>query len=181
MNGCKFEIAYMCRRNWIEVLFEVNEYSPPGVCSVSFCSKWSMVVDCWAYMFNAIWWILMIWFAVRIKSCPYCSDTYILLTAQICDAVAVAGLLNATLVIPIFHLNSVWRDSRYLLLLCLVLICLMAIKSHCYSSNYLSFFSTVPFTRVFEFEKWIGFQHSASSRSIIFMSHVQDKSDRISF
>ncbi|CAA3029829.1 O-fucosyltransferase 9 [Olea europaea subsp. europaea] len=29
----------------------------------------------------------------------------------ICDAVAVAGLLNATLVIPIFHLNSVWRDS----------------------------------------------------------------------
>lgn len=34
---------------------------------------------------------------------------------QICDAVAVAGLLNATLVIPIFHLNSVWRDSRLLL------------------------------------------------------------------
>ncbi|MCD7450180.1 O-fucosyltransferase 9 [Datura stramonium] len=31
--------------------------------------------------------------------------------ARICDAVAVAGLLNATLVIPIFHLNSVWRDS----------------------------------------------------------------------
>ncbi|KFK27807.1 hypothetical protein AALP_AA8G431600 [Arabis alpina] len=30
---------------------------------------------------------------------------------SICDAVAVAGLLNATLVIPIFHLNSVWRDS----------------------------------------------------------------------
>ncbi|XP_072950790.1 O-fucosyltransferase 9-like [Typha angustifolia] len=30
---------------------------------------------------------------------------------SICDAVAVAGLLNATLVTPIFHLNSVWRDS----------------------------------------------------------------------
>ncbi|KAI3991408.1 hypothetical protein MKX01_006707, partial [Papaver californicum] len=29
----------------------------------------------------------------------------------ICDAVAVAALLNATLVIPMFHLNSVWRDS----------------------------------------------------------------------
>ncbi|KAF7824989.1 O-fucosyltransferase 9-like [Senna tora] len=29
----------------------------------------------------------------------------------ICDAVAVAGLLNATLLIPIFHFNSVWRDS----------------------------------------------------------------------
>ncbi|WOL12908.1 hypothetical protein Cni_G21677 [Canna indica] len=30
---------------------------------------------------------------------------------SICDAVAVAGLLNATLVIPKFHLNSVWHDS----------------------------------------------------------------------
>ncbi|KAL6642329.1 hypothetical protein ACP70R_020510 [Stipagrostis hirtigluma subsp. patula] len=29
---------------------------------------------------------------------------------SICDAVAVASLLNATLVIPTFHLNSVWRD-----------------------------------------------------------------------
>ncbi|WOL02340.1 hypothetical protein Cni_G11059 [Canna indica] len=30
---------------------------------------------------------------------------------SICDAVAVAGLLNATLVVPKFHFNSVWRDS----------------------------------------------------------------------
>ncbi|EEF28803.1 O-fucosyltransferase 9 [Ricinus communis] len=30
---------------------------------------------------------------------------------SICDAVAVAGLLNATLVIPIFHLNSIWQDK----------------------------------------------------------------------
>ncbi|KAK4752004.1 hypothetical protein SAY87_020802 [Trapa incisa] len=30
---------------------------------------------------------------------------------SICDAVAVAGLLNATLLIPMFHLNSVWQDS----------------------------------------------------------------------
>ncbi|XP_043713929.1 O-fucosyltransferase 9-like [Telopea speciosissima] len=30
---------------------------------------------------------------------------------SICDAVAVAGLLNATLVTPMFHLNSVWQDS----------------------------------------------------------------------
>ncbi|CAM0874662.1 unnamed protein product [Alopecurus aequalis] len=29
----------------------------------------------------------------------------------ICDAVAVASILNATLVTPAFHLNSVWRDS----------------------------------------------------------------------
>ncbi|URE48775.1 GDP-fucose protein O-fucosyltransferase [Musa troglodytarum] len=31
---------------------------------------------------------------------------------SISDAVAVAGILNATLVIPIFHFNSVWCDSR---------------------------------------------------------------------
>lgn len=30
--------------------------------------------------------------------------------SSICNAVAVAGLLNATLVIPRFHLNSVWQD-----------------------------------------------------------------------
>nr|CAB3459520.1 unnamed protein product [Digitaria exilis] len=30
---------------------------------------------------------------------------------SICDAVAVASLLNATIVIPTFHVNSVWRDS----------------------------------------------------------------------
>ncbi|XP_057812563.2 protein ESMERALDA 1 [Cryptomeria japonica] len=29
---------------------------------------------------------------------------------SICNAVAVAGVLNATLVIPSFHLNSVWKD-----------------------------------------------------------------------
>uniref|UniRef100_A0A2N9HCK3 O-fucosyltransferase family protein n=1 Tax=Fagus sylvatica TaxID=28930 RepID=A0A2N9HCK3_FAGSY len=43
----------------------------------------------------------------------HCADIYLSKKhcAEICDAVAVAGLLNATLVIPIFHLNSVWRDS----------------------------------------------------------------------
>ncbi|KAK1299593.1 Uncharacterized protein QJS10_CPB13g00925 [Acorus calamus] len=30
---------------------------------------------------------------------------------SICDAVAVARILNATLVTPMFHLNSVWRDK----------------------------------------------------------------------
>eukprot|EP00249_Psilotum_nudum_P009990 c22267_g1_i1 orf=176-1585(+) len=30
--------------------------------------------------------------------------------SSICDAVALAGLLNATLVIPRFHYNSVWQD-----------------------------------------------------------------------
>lgn len=39
-------------------------------------------------------------------------DRCFILLIQICDAVAVAWLLNATLIIPIFHLNSVWRDSR---------------------------------------------------------------------
>ncbi|KAH7428694.1 hypothetical protein KP509_09G012400 [Ceratopteris richardii] len=31
--------------------------------------------------------------------------------SSICNAVALAGLLNATLVTPTFHLNSVWQDS----------------------------------------------------------------------
>ena len=34
------------------------------------------------------------------------------ISLQICDADAMVGLLNATLVILIFHLNSVWRDAR---------------------------------------------------------------------
>jgi hypothetical protein len=29
---------------------------------------------------------------------------------QICNAVAVAKLMNATLIIPLFHFNSVWKD-----------------------------------------------------------------------
>lgn len=32
--------------------------------------------------------------------------------SQICNAVALAGLLNAILVIPRFEFNSVWRDPR---------------------------------------------------------------------
>ncbi|XP_074309398.1 protein ESMERALDA 1-like isoform X2 [Silene latifolia] len=32
--------------------------------------------------------------------------------ASICNAVAVAGYLNATLVIPNFHYHSIWRDPR---------------------------------------------------------------------
>lgn len=34
------------------------------------------------------------------------------LLSQICNAVAVAGLLNAILVIPRFHFHSVWMDPR---------------------------------------------------------------------
>jgi hypothetical protein len=34
--------------------------------------------------------------------------------ASICNAVAVAGFLNATLVIPNFHYHSIWRDPRSL-------------------------------------------------------------------
>ncbi|KAK6114866.1 hypothetical protein DH2020_007135 [Rehmannia glutinosa] len=36
----------------------------------------------------------------------------VLLHLQICNAVAVAGLLNATLVIPRFDLHNVWKDPR---------------------------------------------------------------------
>lgn len=32
---------------------------------------------------------------------------------QICNAVAVASLLNATLVIPKFLYSNVWNDPRY--------------------------------------------------------------------
>ncbi|XP_029122618.1 protein ESMERALDA 1 isoform X2 [Elaeis guineensis] len=34
--------------------------------------------------------------------------------ASICNAVAVAGYLNATLVIPNFHYHSIWRDPRFI-------------------------------------------------------------------
>ncbi|XP_021900750.1 uncharacterized protein LOC110816742 [Carica papaya] len=38
--------------------------------------------------------------------------------SAICNAVAVAGLLNAILVIPQFEFNSVWKDARYNLVTC---------------------------------------------------------------
>jgi len=36
------------------------------------------------------------------------------LIITICDVVAVAKILNATLVIPHFEVNHVWQDSRYI-------------------------------------------------------------------
>lgn len=36
---------------------------------------------------------------------------------QICNAVAVAALLNATLVLPRFLYSNVWKDPRYFKLL----------------------------------------------------------------
>jgi hypothetical protein len=32
---------------------------------------------------------------------------------QICNAVAIAGFLNATLIIPNFHFHSIWKDPRF--------------------------------------------------------------------
>lgn len=34
-------------------------------------------------------------------------------TVQVCNAVVVAALLNATLVVPRFLYSSVWKDTRY--------------------------------------------------------------------
>ncbi|MBA0828566.1 hypothetical protein Goarm_013228 [Gossypium armourianum] len=34
---------------------------------------------------------------------------------EICNAVAVAGYLNATLLIPNFHFHSIWRDPRFVI------------------------------------------------------------------
>ncbi len=38
--------------------------------------------------------------------------TSMCLLVQICNAVAVAKLMNSTLIIPHFHFNSVWKDPR---------------------------------------------------------------------
>lgn len=51
-----------------------------------------------------------------LKFCFYDDDSLrslmLHLCVQICNAVAVAGFLNATLVIPHFHFHSIWRDPR---------------------------------------------------------------------
>lgn len=46
----------------------------------------------------------------------FCFTCVFLSGFQICNAVAIAGFLNATLVIPNFHFHSIWRDPRYFLI-----------------------------------------------------------------
>lgn len=44
---------------------------------------------------------------------PVCPNLLFLFDClQICNAVAVAGLLNAVLVIPEFEFHAIWKDSR---------------------------------------------------------------------
>lgn len=43
----------------------------------------------------------------------WCRANSVSLPLQICNAVAVARLLNATLVLPQFLVSSVWKDDRY--------------------------------------------------------------------
>jgi hypothetical protein len=92
-----------------------------------------------------------------------------------------------------FHLNSVWRDSRYLFFLCLLLkfvtwlwwllnLCFyLPLKSQCYIAQ--TIFEFLPNCIIhmvaFEFEKSTCFIILLPLRPP-FMSHVQDKSDRIS-
>lgn len=42
-----------------------------------------------------------------------CLSNFIFCFLKICDAVTVAKILNATLVIPHLEVNPVWQDSRY--------------------------------------------------------------------
>lgn len=48
------------------------------------------------------------------KGCVHLDDVLEPWEMQVCNAVAVARMLNASLVLPRFSFNSVWRDSRYL-------------------------------------------------------------------
>lgn len=48
------------------------------------------------------------------KGCVHLDNVLEPWELQVCNAVAVARMLNATLVLPRFSFNSVWRDSRYL-------------------------------------------------------------------
>lgn len=48
--------------------------------------------------------LLFMSYSVFLKPCSYCK--------QICNAVVVARLLNATLIVPKFMYSSVWRDVR---------------------------------------------------------------------
>lgn len=42
-------------------------------------------------------------------------DFYVLITEQITDAVAVAYILNATLIVPMLDQQSYWKDARFVL------------------------------------------------------------------
>ncbi|MCO5558952.1 hypothetical protein L7F22_012543 [Adiantum nelumboides] len=80
--------------------------------------KKNQVVNVWQHMDKEVW--TSCFEALNSSQGLQESSGFILVEANgglnqqrssICNAVAVAGFLNATLVVPHFHLNSVWKDS----------------------------------------------------------------------